>query len=400
VTYLLPYVVEWASLIVRWVHLITGIAWIGASFYFIWLDNHLVAPKSPADAARGVYGELWSVHGGGFYHSQKFMTGPKGEPLTHDLHWFKWEAYSTWLSGMALLVIVYWFGASTYLVDRSVLDLTPWAAIAISLGCIVGGWFVYDGLCRALDGRERLLSAALFVFVMGSAWGLTHVFSAHAAYLHVGAMLGTAMVANVRFIIIPGQKRMLASIRAGTPVDSTPGRHGKTRSTHNTYFTLPVLFSMMSGHYAMTFGSAVPWATLGAIMLAGVLARQFFVLRHKGVINLWLPAGSVAILIVTAVALAPRAPDPHAAAVSIEQVQAVVQQRCIVCHSPHPTQPGFAEPPKGVVLDTAAGIELHADKIFQTVGSRFMPLGNLTQMTDSERALVVAWAGAQASKPH
>jgi uncharacterized membrane protein len=225
------YLLDWANLLVRWLHLITGIAWIGSSFYFVWLDNHLTAPARPADRERGVHGELWSVHGGGFYHSQKFLTGPRGEPLTEDLHWFKWEAYSTWLSGMGLLAIVYWFGASTYLIDRSVMPLSVPAAIGASVATIVVGWLVYDRLCRLLRHRDTLLAVAVFVFVVAAAWGLFQVFSARAAYLHVGAMLGTLMVANVVMVIIPGQRRMVGQIRAGQAPDPEPGRQGKLRAS-------------------------------------------------------------------------------------------------------------------------------------------------------------------------
>ncbi len=263
------YVLDWLNLLVRWLHLITGIAWIGASFYFVMLDNSLSPPAKAADRERGVFGELWAVHGGGFYVSQKFLTGPKGEPLSANLHWSKWEAYTTWLSGMGLLAIIYWFGASTWLVDRSVLDISPGAGVAISIAVIVGGWLVYDGLCRLVRGRETVLAALLFVFVVAMCWALAHVFSARAAYLHVGVMLGTIMVANVFFVIIPGQKAMVADILAGREPDPAPGLAGKQRSVHNTYFTLPVLFVMISNHYPMTYGHPYGWAVLALVMLAG-----------------------------------------------------------------------------------------------------------------------------------
>ena len=251
------YLLDWLNLLLRWLHLIAGIAWIGASFYFVMLDNSLSAPKKTADRERGVFGELWAVHGGGFYVSQKFLTGPKGEPLADNLHWSKWEAYTTWLSGMGLLAIIYWFGAATWLIDKSVLDISPGVGVAISIAVIVGGWFVYDGLCRLLRGRENLLAALVFVFVVAMCWALVHVFSARAAYLHVGVMLGTIMVANVFFVIIPGQKAMVADILAGREPDPAPGLAGKQRSVHNTYFTLPVLFVMISNHYPMTYGHPV-----------------------------------------------------------------------------------------------------------------------------------------------
>jgi uncharacterized membrane protein len=385
------YLLDWANLLVRWLHLIAGIAWIGASFYFVMLDNSLAPPKRADDAKRGVFGELWAVHGGGFYVSQKFLTGPKGEPLSNDLHWSKWEAYTTWLSGMGLLAIVYWFGAGTYLIDRSVLALTPAAAIAASIATIVAGWIVYDALCRVLEQRDTLLAGLLFAFVVGVAWLLFHVFSARAAFLHVGAMMGTIMVANVFFHIIPGQKQMVAEIRAGREPDPRPGIVGKQRSVHNTYFTLPVLFTMISNHYPMTYSHPHGWLILAVVMAAGVLIRQFFVLRHRGQSKAWLPAAGVALLAGVAVAIAPKRDVEAHANVAFSQVRAILDQRCITCHAALPRQEGFAQPPKGVVLETPEQVAANAAKIAETVGSRYMPIGNLTQMTDSERALVTAW---------
>jgi uncharacterized membrane protein len=385
------YLLDWANLLVRWLHLIAGIAWIGASFYFVMLDNSLAPPKRADDAKRGAFGELWAVHGGGFYVSQKFLTGPKGEPLSDDLHWSKWEAYTTWLSGMGLLAIVYWFGSSTYLIDRSVMALTPATAIAASIATIVAGWIVYDALCRVLERRDTLLAALIFVFVVGVAWLLFHAFSARAAYLHVGAMMGTIMVANVFFHIIPGQKRMVAEIRAGREPDPRPGVIGKQRSVHNTYFTLPVLFTMISGHYPMTYSHPHGWLVLAVIMAAGVLIRQFFVLRHRGRSKVWLPAAGVALLVGVAVAIAPKRDVEAHANVAFSQVRAILDQRCIACHAAQPKQEGFAQPPKGVLLETREQVAANAAKIAETVGSRYMPIGNLTQMTDAERAVVTAW---------
>jgi len=300
------YLVDWLNLLVRWLHLVAGVAWIGASFHFVMLDNSLSPPTGPEDRKRGVFGELWAVHGGGFYNSRKFLTGPKGEPLPENLHWSKWEAYTTWLSGMGLVAIIYWFGASSYLIDKAVMPLSPWAAVAISIAFIAGGWLVYDVLCRALAGNENLLALALLSLVMLAAWALFNLFGARAAFVHVGAMIGTMMVANVYFHIIPGQRRMVADIRAGREPDSIPGVIGKQRSVHNTYFTLPVLFAMISNHYPMTYSHPRGWIVLGVIMLAGVLIRQFFVLRHKGRATLLLPALAVVLLLGVAVAIAPR----------------------------------------------------------------------------------------------
>jgi uncharacterized membrane protein len=385
------YVFDWLNLLVRWLHLIAGIAWIGASFYFVMLDNSLTPPKNPADAKRGVFGELWAVHGGGFYVSQKFLTGPQGEPLTDNLHWSKWEAYTTWLSGMGLLALIYWIGASSYLIDPSVMPLSVPAAIAISIGFLAGGWLVYDALCRALEGREGLLVALIFVLVMACAWALFHLFSARAAFIHVGAMIGTIMVANVFFHIIPGQKRMVADIRAGRAPDPKPGIVGKQRSVHNTYFTLPVLFVMISNHYPMTYSTPQGWLVLGVIMLAGVLIRQFFVLRHRGAQQWWLPAAGIALLAGVAVALAPKSVATGGDKVAFVKVQAVLKERCVVCHAAQPTQPGFAQPPKGILLETQEQVAANAPKIAETVGNKYMPIGNLTQMTDDERTLIATW---------
>jgi uncharacterized membrane protein len=385
------YIVDWLSLLTRWLHLISGIAWIGASFYFVMLDNSLTQPKNPDDTKRGVFGELWAVHGGGFYISQKFLTGPKGEPLTENLHWSKWEAYTTWLSGIALLALIYWLGASSYLIDRSVMALSPPAAIAISVASLAGGWLVYDGLCRLLEGKENVLAALVFVFIMACAWVLFHVFSARAAYIHVGAIIGTIMVANVFFHIIPGQKRMVADIRAGRDPDPRPGIIGKQRSVHNTYFTLPVLFVMISNHYPMTYSHPQGWLVLGVIMLAGVLIRQFFVLRHSGNVKWALPAAGVALLAGVAVAIAPKIADSGGGRVTFANVQGVLKERCLQCHASQPTQPGFAQPPKGVLLETPEQVAANAPKIAETVGNKYMPIGNLTQMTDDERALIATW---------
>jgi len=385
------YLLDWANLLVRWLHLIAGIAWIGASFYFVMLDTSLKPPKKAADKQRGVFGELWAVHGGGFYCSQKFLTGPQGEPLSQDLHWSKWEAYTTWLSGMGMLAIVYWAGASSYLIDRNVMALTPPAAIAISIGFLAAGWVIYDLLCRLLVGRDTLLAGLIFVLVVFADWALHQVFSARAAYLHVGAVLGTIMAANVFIHIIPGQKRMVAQIRAGQPVDPRPGQIGKQRSVHNTYFTLPVLFTMISNHYPMTYSHANGWLVLLVMMAAGVLIRQFFVLRHRGQVKWWLPASGVALLALLMVLMAPEKVDAGGDKVAFAQVKQVMDQRCVACHAAQPTYEGFIQPPKGVLLQTPEEIGQHAAKIAETVASGYMPLGNLTHITDEERRLIATW---------
>ena len=392
------YLLDWANLLIRWLHLITGVAWIGASFYFVMLDSSLRKPVKEGDASRGVSGELWAVHGGGVYQSQKFLAGPQGEPLSEHLHWSKWEAYTTWLSGMGLLAIIYWFGANTYLIDQQVMALTPLVAIVISIGFIVGGWLIYNTICGLLKGRDTLLAAIIFILVIASDWLLFQLFSARAAYLHVGVMMGSIMVANVFFHIIPGQKSMVAEIRAGQIPDPKYGVIGKQRSVHNTYFTLPVLFIMISNHYPMTYSHGQGWLVLGFIMMAGVLIRQFFVMRHSGKANKALPVIGVVLLLAMVAYLMPSTPEgDQSIQISDAQMQQVVTLRCRACHAVKPTQAGFISPPLGLVLETDAQIKQNAVKIATTVQTRYMPLGNLTQMTDAERALIASWYAQKSS---
>jgi uncharacterized membrane protein len=397
------YLLDWLSLLGRWAHIIVGIAWIGASFYFVWLDNHLVQPADAQAAQRGVAGELWAVHGGGFYHSQKYRLAPPQLPA--HLHWFYWEAYSTWLSGFFLLCLLYYGAPALYLIDPSVLALAPWQAVAIGLATLAGGWLVYDGLCRSpLGGSDRALAAVLALLLCAAAWGLCSVFSGRGAYLHFGALLGTMMVANVFFVIIPGQRRSVAAMREGREPDPRDGIRGKQRSVHNTYFTLPVLFTMISNHYASTWGSPHRLAALIGLTFAGAAIRAWFVLRHKahergGRTPAWPAlAGIAAILVLIAVLRpaspatdAPAAGHTSAPAVDLATVQGIVEQRCVLCHAAHPTFAGFAAPPKGVVLETPEQLRTSAPAIRQQLLSRAMPLGNLTQMSDAERLTVIEW---------
>ena len=394
--YLIPYGLEWLNLLVRWLHIITGVAWIGASFYFVWLDNSIRPPAPGSDLEKkGVAGELWAVHGGGFYHPQKYLVAPA--ELPRDLHWFKWEAYSTWLSGFALLFIVYYFNAQAMMVDRSVADLTSFEANAIGLGSLLAGWTVYDLLCRSpLGKRDLAFGATIFAFLLVSAYVLTHFLSGRAAFIHVGAMIGTMMVGNVLMLIIPGQRKMVEAMRAGGKPDPVHGIKAKQRSVHNNYFTLPVLFIMISNHFAMVYRHEHAWAVLGAIMFAGVLIRHFFNLRHKGRVEWRYPAAGAAILLAVAVWLAPKAPAAQAqgadARAQFAQVQQIVTQRCASCHAERPTQPGFAAAPLGVMLHTPELVAQHAQRVYQqTVQTRAMPLANLTNMTDAERAQIAAW---------
>ncbi|WP_405229434.1 urate hydroxylase PuuD [Lentisalinibacter sediminis] len=386
------YAIEWLNLLGRWLHFIVGIAWIGSSFYFVWLDNHLVPPASRRDAERGVGGEIWSVHGGGFYHAQKYRVSPPVLPET--LHWFKWEAYSTWLSGMFLLGLIYWLGAEVYLIDPAVADLAPTTAIAISVAWLAGGWLVYDALCRSPLGRtEQGLAAVLLVLVTAAAWALCQTFSGRGAYIHFGAVLGTIMVANVFFVIIPGQKRMVAAAAAGETPDPADGLRGKQRSVHNTYFTLPVLFVMISNHYAMTWAHEYNWLILIAISLAGALIRVYFVARHSGRNPLLPPLAAALLLAGVAAAIAPRADGGSASApVSLAQARAVLEARCVSCHAAAPSHPGFAAPPGGVMLETPEQVLAAATRIHQqTVVLRAMPIGNLTRITEEERAVIDGW---------
>jgi len=386
------YLFDWANLLIRWLHLITGVAWIGASFYFVMLDNSLSKPAKDGDSSRGVSGELWAVHGGGVYQSQKFLAGPLGEPLSDHLHWSKWEAYTTWLSGMGLLAIIYWFGANTYLIDRQVMPLSAYAAIAISVGFIIGGWLIYNTLCQVLKAKDTLLVVTIFIFVIFSDWALFQLFSARAAYLHVGAMMGSIMVANVYFHIIPGQKNMIAEIRAGQIPDPEYGVIGKQRSVHNTYFTLPVLFIMISNHYPMTYSHEQGWLVLAFIMMAGVLIRQFFVMRHGANANKSLVITGVFLLLAMIVYLMPSAPGGNqSGSISAAQIQQVMNSRCVACHAKSPTQAGFITPPLGLMLETIEQIEINAARISTSVQAKYMPLGNLTGMTDEERALIAGW---------
>lgn len=388
------YLLEWLNMLGRWFHMIVGIAWIGASFYFVWLDAHLRAPRYAEEGERlGVGGEVWAVHGGGFYRAQKFRAAPP--ELPEPLHWFKWEAYSTWLSGMFMLVLIYWVGAGVYLVDPAVADLSPAVAVAIAAAFLGGGWVVYDLLCRSrLGEREPLLAALLFVLSAAAAWALCQLFSGRGAFIHFGAMLGTIMAANVFFVIIPGQRELVRAKAEGRATDPIHAVRGRQRSVHNTYFTLPVLFTMISNHYGTLTQHPWNWLALVGVSLAGALIRLYFVLRHRNQRRPVLLAVSALALTGVFLLVMPRhAPVPTQAAVpDIAQVRQVIAQRCANCHAERPTYPGFASPPANVLLETDEQIVRQAGPIHrQTVVSRAMPIGNLTQITEAERALIDAW---------
>jgi uncharacterized membrane protein len=382
----LEFALEWANLLLRWAHLVVGIAWIGASFYFIWLDNHLEAAKDPKLA-----GELWAIHGGGFYSVQKYKLAPAELPAR--LHWFKWEAYWTWITGFALLIVHVYANAELYLIDPAVMPLTKWGAIGIGIGFLVLSQIVYEGVCRSPLGRnDQVLGISLLVFASLLAWGLSQVFSGRGAFIHFGAALGTIMAGNVGHVIIPGQRRMVKAMSEGREPDPRDGAIGKQRSVHNTYFTLPVIFTMIAGHYPMTFGHRWAWVVLVALTLAGALIRTWFVLRHKGNAPAWVLAAGLAFIAVPMVLVVPKN-SPVGEKVDFSEVQKVVEQRCATCHAEKPSFPGLPEAPKGVKLDTPERIRAQAATIYaQSVLSKAMPPGNLTAMTEEERQLLARWS--------
>ncbi|MEO6017022.1 MAG: urate hydroxylase PuuD [Polaromonas sp.] len=400
------YLLDWANLLLRWAHVITAIAWIGSSFYFVFLDNSLTPPVDENLKQQGVSGELWAVHGGGFYHPVKFAVKPPYLPA--QLHWFYWESYSTWLTGFALFTISYLWNAGTYLVDKSLVNWSPGAAVAVALAFLVVFWVLYDATCRLLGrGRhgEAWVGAVVAVLVCAAAWLACHWFAGRAAFLLVGAMMATAMSANVLFWIIPGQRQMVAAIQAGESVDPVHGQRGKQRSVHNTYFTLPVLFAMLSNHYSFTWSHPQNWLVLVLMMLAGAAIRQFFVLRHGHKLGRnrhpfpYAVAG-VAVIVGVIVWSKPDAtkliaedarPSSAAGQISYEKVQKVLEQRCYMCH-------GVQLQMKNVRLDSPALLKQHAQAVYQqAVVTRVMPMNNATGITDAERLLVKQWFEAGAS---
>ncbi len=390
----LAYLAEWANLLIRWLHLITGIAWIGTSFYFIGLDNQLDKPRTPNPLLKG---EQWSIHGGGFYHKQKYLLAPP--ELPEKLHWFKWEAYWTWISGFSLFMLIYWGQAGTYLVDPAVLDMPPWLAVVLSAAMLVGGWVIYDLICKSAFGQDdRKLSAAMVGLLVAASVIACFLFSGRGAFLQVGAMTGTIMVANVAMVIIPGQRKMVEAMRAGREPDPKYGAWGKQRSVHNTYLTLPVLFLMISPHYPMTWSSEWNWVVLLAITLAGATVRQYFVLRQLGRNALWLPG--IAVVVVGGLIWALR-PAPQAALAGIEvpamaEVQQIAASRCATCHAARPTFEGIAAAPKGVMLETPAQLRRWAAAMRPQLETEAMPPGNLTEITAEERLKLLAWIAAGA----
>lgn len=428
---------EWLNLGIRWVHMITGIAWIGASFYFVWLENNL----NRSNPREGLSGDLWAIHGGGIYHLEKYKLAPPQMP--DNLHWFKWEAYATWLSGIALMLVVYYLNPSLYLVKPGI-DLAPAVAIAIGFGSMIAGYVAYHLLCdSALGKRPALLGAVLFVLLIAAAFGFNLIFSGRAAYIHVGAIIGTIMVGNVFFTIMPAQRALVKAIEDNTTPDPALPAKGLLRSRHNNYFTLPVLFIMISNHFPSTYGSEYNWLILAGIAVLAVLVRHYFNTRHDSNKFAWtLPVAALGMICLAFVtgpqmkATAPETPQaavikyapvpatgiagnpsttttpepatqaaepagdaaPQPASGDFAKVQSVIQERCTVCHSAQPSSPMFSAAPAGLMLDTPQQIQQHAAKIHaQSVATQIMPLGNITQMTQEERDLIGTWItqGAQ-----
>ena len=384
-------VMPWLELALRWLHVITGIAWIGASFYFVWLDNHLVKREGLPE---GVAGDLWAVHGGGFYNSRKYLVAPP--ELPPGLHWFKYEAYFTWISGFLLLCALYYYGASVYLIDTSKAALLPWQAVGIGLAFLAGGWLAYDGLCRSRIGQDPVLFSGLwFALLVASAYVLTHVFSGRGAFIHVGALVGTVMVGNVFFIIIPNQKKAVAMMIAGQTPPAIYGLQAKQRSLHNNYMTLPVVLIMISNHYPMLTSGSANWLVLTALAIAGVLIRHFFNLKHKGKIVWELPVAGIAIFIgamAFSISLERSESGASGPPVPFKTVRALVDKHCVMCHSATPTHVGIKAPPAGLDFTRDAVLQQNANRIrFQAVITHTMPLGNETHITDDERRTLGAW---------
>ncbi len=400
------YLLDWVNLLLRWVHVITAIAWIGSSFYFVFLDNNLQKPNSPDLLEKGVDGAMWAIHGGGFYNPQKYMVAPK--KIHTKLHWFYWESYSTWISGFALFTVMYLWNASTYLIDKSLMDWSPAVAITAALSFFVVFWFVYDAICRVFGFRKNgeLIVATLMLCVVAFAsWLSCQLFAGRAAFLLVGAMIATAMSANVFVWIIPGQRKVVAAMTSGEKYDAMSlaihGKRGKQRSVHNTYFTLPVIFAMLSNHYSFLYTHPQRWLILFVMMFAGALIRQFFVQRHGYHLgrarNPW-PFAAVGVVLIVAVivTMAPWgaksvAKNEPSQAATFVQVKSVIDQHCLSCH-------GAQVQMKNVRLDTPANIKLNAQNVYQQVSvTQQMPMNNATGITPEERQRVASWylAGAK-----
>jgi uncharacterized membrane protein len=391
-----PWLADWLHLLIRWAHLVVGAAWIGASFYFNWLNNH-VRPVAGPHPNGELAGGLWAVHGGAFYEVRKYAGAPNELPKT--LHWFKWEAYLTWVTGVILLMVVYWLQADVMMVPADG-PLSARAAAGVGMASLVVGWIGYDQLCKSpLQKQPVALSLVGFALMTVVAWGLSQVLSARAAFIHVGAMMGTMMALNVFFVIIPGQRAMVDAMMKGDEPDISKGKAGSLRSLHNNYLTLPVLFVMVSNHFPFTYGHEVGWAVLLAISIIGAGVRHWFNLKGKGHHNRWiLPVAAVAMMGLAFVVHGPKpAPAPGVTAPTFAEVQPILDARCATCHADVPTWPGMTEPPKGLSFDDPREVQRNAALIYaQAVASEIMPMANLTEMKPEERALLGAWIDAGA----
>ncbi len=365
--------------------------------YFIALDNHLRPPQDEREREAGIGGETWEIHGGGFYNIKKYLVAPRVLPET--LHWFKWEAYTTWLSGFALMIVLYYLNADTYLIDKSVADLSAGEAVAISIGLLAAAWLVYDVLCRLLASKPFVLAAILLGLITLAAWGIGHLFSGRAMYLQIGAMLGTMMVGNVFFVIIPAHWELVRAKQAGREPDPAANARGKLRSVHNNYLTLPVVFAMLSNHFPFTYGHSYSWLILVVLLVIGAWVRHFFTLRHLGRTVWWIPASAAIAIAVLAILIRPQSQSSAGTpTVSFAQVARIVDQRCAACHSQHPTKVDAA--PRGIKLDTPEEIKAQATAIEQqAVQTQAMPLGNVTGMTRAERDLLGRWIAQGARLP-
>ncbi|WP_083006887.1 urate hydroxylase PuuD [Halomonas sp. GT] len=394
------YIIDFVNLLLRWLHVIAAIAWIGESIYFVMLDNGLRTPKAAEDREKGVFGEMWAVHGGGFYHNQKYATAPA--KLPNDLHWSFWKAYTTWLSGFALFVILYMANPGFYLVNPNsnwawAASMTGWQANLLALAFLLGGWVVYNELCKRISpnmDRDGLLSVAVAVMMIVVAYLSTQMFTGRAAFLLTGAVMATAMSANVFFWIIPGQRRMVKAMKAGEAPNPLDGKRGKQRSVHNTYFTLPVVLLMVSNHYSFIYSHELSWVVMVLFIFAGALIRQFFVLMHAGKTQPAYPAVGIGLILLAFWVAAPSPGAGNASASGVPsqaQISGLIDQHCTQCHARNPDHAGFSAPPAGYAFDTWDEILGHQAQIQQVVASRYMPLGNITNMSDEERDIIAAW---------
>ena len=385
------YFYEWLNLFFRWFHVIAGVAWIGASFYFVWLDNSLEEPPQ-WKKDKGIGGDLWAIHGGGFYEVAKYKLGPEAMPA--NLHWFKWEAYTTWLTGMVMLWVVYYVGAESFLIDSSRMDFTQGEAIAAGLGFIAAGVGIYELMVRSpLRHNGKMFGLILFAILVFASWAANQIFSARGAYIHVGAIIGTIMAGNVFFGIMPSQRALVEAVQRGEAPDPKYGAFAKLRSTHNNYFTLPLIFIMISNHYPMTYSHEYGWLVLAAIGFISAFARHFFNLRHRGEVKPMILVVAAIMLAALAAVMAPAKIEAKVgeAVLSDAQAMVIVEQRCSSCHAKQPTNPGFASAPAGIVLESAEQVLAVKDKTIPALQTGYMPLGNLTGMTDDERQALLVW---------